>query len=335
MTRGRPRPRLREAAPCTPTPEEGPRKEHQGRPRKEIPATRSPVDNPHGRCSGRVRARLKSQWIGLSAPRPVIQENSPRDVANGLTWWPERLGHASRQRCRGDAHRFRRHRSWRPPRESARTTSSRPQASGTPADASTGPPGRQTLPRKERRSVATAAQDVPAVEDGGTIGFAKGCRDGTWLRLNEALRAVVRTEEGRKVDPRVPRCWTARPCAPIRMGHGGLRRRQEDPGAQAPPPGGRDGTAAGCGGRTGRHAGTRRCSSPARTPAAGFRRLRKRWVDGGHRGPNFSGWVSQPAPGLDAEVVKRSDDVRGFRVRPRRWVVARTFDKPTDFSDAR
>ena len=26
-----------------------------------------------------------------------------------------------------------------------------------------------------------------------------------------------------------------------------------------------------------------------------------------------------------AEVVKRSDDVKGFRVLPRRWVVGRTF----------
>ena len=29
--------------------------------------------------------------------------------------------------------------------------------------------------------------------------------------------------------------------------------------------------------------------------------------------------------GLDLEIVKRSDDMKGFQVLPRRWVVERTF----------
>jgi hypothetical protein len=32
-----------------------------------------------------------------------------------------------------------------------------------------------------------------------------------------------------------------------------------------------------------------------------------------------------PPPKLEVEVVKRSDDVRGFKVLPHRWVVERTF----------
>ena len=29
--------------------------------------------------------------------------------------------------------------------------------------------------------------------------------------------------------------------------------------------------------------------------------------------------------GLDLEIVKRSDDMKGFQILPRRWVVERTF----------
>lgn len=53
--------------------------------------------------------------------------------------------------------------------------------------------------------------------------------------------------------------------------------------------------------------------------------LRKIWVDGGYSGPDFAQWVRGIRPKLDVEVVKRSDDVTGFKVLPRRWVVERTF----------
>ena len=54
-----------------------------------------------------------------------------------------------------------------------------------------------------------------------------------------------------------------------------------------------------------------------------FPRLRLIWADGGYAGAlvawmaAFAGWV--------LEIVKRSDDVTGFEVLPRRWVVERTF----------
>ena len=53
--------------------------------------------------------------------------------------------------------------------------------------------------------------------------------------------------------------------------------------------------------------------------------LRLLWVDGGYSGPEFAQWVKTLRRKLVGEVVKRSDDVRGFKVLPRRWVVARTF----------
>ena len=56
-----------------------------------------------------------------------------------------------------------------------------------------------------------------------------------------------------------------------------------------------------------------------------FSWLRKLWVDGGYSGQPFADWVKEQRPKLKVEVVKRSDDMEGFEVLPRRWVVERTF----------
>ncbi len=54
-----------------------------------------------------------------------------------------------------------------------------------------------------------------------------------------------------------------------------------------------------------------------------YRRLKLIWADGGYAGKliewtaSFGNWV--------LEIVKRSDDVTGFVVLPRRWIVERTF----------
>jgi len=58
---------------------------------------------------------------------------------------------------------------------------------------------------------------------------------------------------------------------------------------------------------------------------AWFTWLRLLWVDGGYTGAAFADWVRGRRRQLKVEVVKRSDDVRGFKVLPRRWVVERTF----------
>jgi putative transposase len=57
-----------------------------------------------------------------------------------------------------------------------------------------------------------------------------------------------------------------------------------------------------------------------------FTRLRLIWADGGYAG-QLRGWVRKlrVRNRLTTEIVKRSDDVKGFRVLPRRWVVERTF----------
>jgi putative transposase len=54
-----------------------------------------------------------------------------------------------------------------------------------------------------------------------------------------------------------------------------------------------------------------------------FPRLKLIWADAGYSG-KLVDWVNS-ACGWILEIVKRSDDVKGFQVLPRRWVVERTF----------
>jgi len=50
--------------------------------------------------------------------------------------------------------------------------------------------------------------------------------------------------------------------------------------------------------------------------------IKKVWVDGGYQ--NIAQWVKGIVD-WTWEIIKRSDDMRGFKLLPRRWVVERTF----------
>jgi len=52
-------------------------------------------------------------------------------------------------------------------------------------------------------------------------------------------------------------------------------------------------------------------------------RLKRIWADGGYRG-TFIDTVLRLC-GWTVEVILRSDDVKGFQVLPKRWIVERTF----------
>lgn len=54
-----------------------------------------------------------------------------------------------------------------------------------------------------------------------------------------------------------------------------------------------------------------------------FPRLKLIWADGGYAG-KLVDWVKEHCHWI-LQIVKRSDDVKGFKVLPRRWVVERTF----------
>jgi len=57
-----------------------------------------------------------------------------------------------------------------------------------------------------------------------------------------------------------------------------------------------------------------------------FSRLRLLWADGGYAGKLLQ-WVRdlRSRRKLRLEIVKRSDDTKGFKILPHRWVVERTF----------
>lgn len=53
--------------------------------------------------------------------------------------------------------------------------------------------------------------------------------------------------------------------------------------------------------------------------------LKKLFADGGYQGAQFEQAVAKILPELQVEIVKRSDQAKGFQILPKRWVVERTF----------
>ncbi len=155
--------------------------------------------------------------------------------------------------------------------------------------------------------------------------FRKWTLDHTWDAMNDALRTLVRQGEGRNPQPSAAILDSQ---SVKSDGHGGevgfdaakrIKGRKRHLlvdvlglllGVVVTP--------ASCPEREGGKAVLERV-------AGWFARLRKIWVDGGYTGEDFAGWVKKYHPKAEVEVVKRSDDVTGFKVLPRRWVVERTF----------
>lgn len=54
--------------------------------------------------------------------------------------------------------------------------------------------------------------------------------------------------------------------------------------------------------------------------------LRRIWADGGYSGKLIEDIADLPRHrGVELEIVKRSDSLKGFKVLPKRWIVERTF----------
>src|ERR1700682_2582653 len=52
--------------------------------------------------------------------------------------------------------------------------------------------------------------------------------------------------------------------------------------------------------------------------------LKTLFADSGYQGPKFAKALAKVLPHLDIEIVKRSDQISGFVVLPKRWIVERT-----------
>ena len=52
--------------------------------------------------------------------------------------------------------------------------------------------------------------------------------------------------------------------------------------------------------------------------------LRKLFADSAYEGPLFQGALAKILPCLETEIVKRSDQIKGFVVLPKRWIVERS-----------
>ena len=52
--------------------------------------------------------------------------------------------------------------------------------------------------------------------------------------------------------------------------------------------------------------------------------LLKLYADGGYQGPEFQQAVGKILRQINLEIVKRSDQAKGFVVLPKRWIVERT-----------
>jgi transposase len=155
--------------------------------------------------------------------------------------------------------------------------------------------------------------------------FRRWKRDHTWAALNDALRILVRKAQGKRCQPTAAIVDSQ---SVKSAGHGG--EVGYDAGKRIK-------------GRK-RHLVVDTLGlvlgvavTPANTTErdgakavllrvlAWFTWLRLLWADGGYTGAEFANWVKARRSRLKVEVVKRSDDVRGFKVLPRRWVVERTF----------
>ncbi|SDD85075.1 IS5 family transposase [Streptomyces prasinopilosus] len=157
--------------------------------------------------------------------------------------------------------------------------------------------------------------------------FTKWRRDGTWDRIHDALRRQVRIGAGRDPEPSA----AVIDAQSIKTSEGGEARGFD------------------AGKRT---AGRKRhvivdtmglllvvavTSASVQDRAGGrtvlarlatdFRTVSLVWADGGYANfvdSTLLSWA-RDALGIIVEIVKRTDDVKGFKVLPRRWVVERSF----------
>lgn len=156
--------------------------------------------------------------------------------------------------------------------------------------------------------------------------FRTWSQDWTWTFIHEVLRDCVRYSEGRAVAPTAAIVDSQSVKTPDQAGERGYDAGKKVSGRKRH-------VAVDCLGLllevmvTPASKQDRDAARPLiRRLVQTFARLQLVWADGGYLGALVD-WVKQLRPfgKLRLEVVRRSDQARGFKVLPRRWVVERTF----------
>lgn len=156
--------------------------------------------------------------------------------------------------------------------------------------------------------------------------FRTWSQDWTWTFIHEVLRDCVRYSEGRTVAPTAAIVDSQSVKTPDQAGERGYDAGKKVSGRKRH-------LAVDCLGLLLGVMVTPACTQDRdaarpliRTLVQTFGRLQLIWAYGGYLGALVN-WVKQLRPfgKLRLEIVRRSDQARGFKVLPRRWVVERTF----------
>jgi putative transposase len=156
--------------------------------------------------------------------------------------------------------------------------------------------------------------------------FRVWSQDWTWEFIHNVLRDCVRAAEGRKVAPTAAILDSQSVKTPDQAGERGYDAGKKISGRKRH-------VAVDCLGLilammiTPAAVQDRDAARPLiKNLVSMYGRVQIIWADGGYLGALVS-WVKQLRPfgKLRMEIVRRCDDLKGFKVLPRRWVVERTF----------